>query len=392
MKRFFKISALILGGLAIGFIIVFFTVLPRYFANSLNPVINPPPYQFSEKAKNLHEKLLVADLHADSLLWKRDLLQKDNIGQVDVPRLLEGNVALQAFTVVTKSPKGLNIEQNDDQTDNIFWLALSEMQPFENLSSLTGRAVFQARKLHQFAEKSGGKLVVIKSKKDLQAFLEKRKSEKIVGGWLGIEGAHALDGKVENVDVLFEAGFRMMSPSHFFDTEMGGSAHGVEKYGLTDKGREMVKRMEQKGMLVDVAHASKKTLEDVLAMATKPVVVSHTGVKGTCDNNRNLSDEQLRAIAKTGGVVGIGFWDTAVCGEDLQAKAIAKAIRHAANVIGVNQVALGSDFDGSVKVPFDTSGVGIITEALLNEGFSDDEIAKIMGGNVIKLLSENLAD
>lgn len=390
MRKFLKISGLILTILLIAFIAVFFFVLPRYFANSLNPVINPPPYQISEKAKQLHEQLLIADLHADSLLWKRDLLQKDSIGQVDVPRLLEGNVSLQAFTVVTKSPQNLNIEQNNDKTDNIFWLALSEMQPLENLSSLTGRAVFQARKLHQFAEKSGGKLVAIKSKKDLQNFLEKRKTEKIVGGWLGIEGAHALGGKVENVDVLFDAGFRMMSPSHFFDNEMGGSAHGVEKYGLTEKGKEMIRRMEQKGMLVDVAHASPKVIEDVLAMATKPVVVSHTGVKGTCDNNRNLSDEQLKAIAKTGGVVGIGFWDTAVCGED--AKSIAKAIRYTANVIGIDHIALGSDFDGSVKAPFDTSGVGLITEALLNENFSEEEIAKIMGGNVIRLLSENLPD
>lgn len=388
MKTILKYLLAIIGISLIAFVISFFTVIPRYVANSLNPVINKPPYTISEKAKQLHERLLVADLHADSLLWKRDLNQKDTIGQVDIPRLQEGNVALQAFTVVTKSPQNLNIEHNDDKTDNIYWLTLSEMQPLENLSSLTGRAVFQARKLHQFAEKSNGKLLIIKSKKDLQQFIEKRKSEKITGGWLGIEGAHALDGKVENVDKLFEAGFRMMSPSHFFDNEMGGSAHGVEKYGLTEKGKEMVKRMEQRGMLVDVAHASKKVIEDVLSIATKPVVVSHTGVKGTCDNNRNLSDEQLKAIAKTGGLVGIGFWDTAVCGEDV--KAIAKAIRHTANVVGVDYVALGSDYDGSVKVPFDTSGVGLITEALLNEGFTEDEIAKIMGGNVIKLLSENL--
>lgn len=390
MKRLLKILSVILAILLIIFIISFFTIIPRYIADSMNTVINKPPYQVSEKAKQLHEKLFVADMHADSLLWKRNLLEKDNIGQVDIPRLFEGNVALQAFTVVTKTPRGMNIENNKGDTDNIFWLVLSEMQPFEDLSSLTARAVFQAKKLQQFAEKSDGKFVVIKSKKDLQSFLERRKTERIVGGWLGIEGAHALDGKPENVDVLFDAGFRMMSPSHFFDNEMGGSAHGVEKYGLTEKGKEMIRRMEQKGMLVDVAHASKKTIDDVLAMTTKPVVVSHTGVKGTCDNNRNLSDEQLRAIAKTGGVIGIGFWDTATCGED--AKSIAKAIRYTANVVGVEHVGLGSDFDGSVKVPFDTSGEALITEALLNEGFSEDEIAKIMGGNILRLLSENLPD
>jgi membrane dipeptidase len=390
MKKFIKISAIISVILLIGFVVVFFTVLPRYIANSLNPVINRPPYAVSDKAKQLHSKLFVADMHADSLLWKRNLLEKDSIGQVDIPRMFEGNVALQAFTVVTKSPRGMNIENNTGETDNIFWLALSEMQPFENLTSLTGRAVFQAKKLHQFAEKSSGKFVVIESKKDLQNFLERRKTEKVVGGFLGIEGLHALDGKPENVDVLFDAGFRMMSPTHFFDNDIGGSAHGVEKYGLTEKGRETIKRMQAKNMIVDVAHASKQTIDDVLAITAKPVVVSHTGVKGTCDNTRNLSDEQLKAIAKTGGVIGIGFWDTATCGED--AKSIAKAIRYAVNVIGVEHIGLGSDFDGSVKVPFDVSGEALITEALINEGFTDDEIAKIMGGNVLKLLSENLPD
>jgi microsomal dipeptidase-like Zn-dependent dipeptidase len=390
MKRFFKYLFFVFLVLLAGFLVVFFFFLPGKIEADLNPVINQPPYQIGEKARVLHEKLFVADLHADSLLWNRNLLEKGERGQADVPRLTEGNVALQVFTVVTKSPRGLNIERNTDETDNIFWLALAQRQPLENLSSLTKRALWQAAKLHEYAAKSGGKLVIIKTKSDLRAFVERRRSEKIIGGWLGIEGAHALDGKPENVDVLFDAGFRMMSPSHFFDNDIGGSAHGVEKYGLTEKGRETIRRMEAKGMLVDVAHASPKVIEDVLRMATKPVVVSHTGVKGTCDNQRNLSDEQLRAVAKTGGVIGIGFWDTAVCGEDAQS--IAKAIRYAADVVGAEHVALGSDFDGSVKVPFDTSGVGLITEALLNENFSAEEIAEIMGGNVLRLLSEQLPD
>lgn len=374
----------------VAFLVFFFGFAPEYIEKSLNPVINKPPYQVSEKARALHEKLLVADLHADALLWNRDLLEDSPVAQVDVPKLFRGNVALQAFTVVTKSPRNLNIELNDDTTDNIFWLALAQRQPLENLSSLTKRALYQANKLKEYSERSNGKLVVIKTKKDLQNFLERRRSEKIVGGFLGIEGAHALDGNVENVDVLFDAGFRMMSPSHFFDNDIGGSAHGVEKYGLTGKGKEMIRRMETKGMLVDIAHASAATIEDVLAIATKPVVVSHTGVRGTCDNQRNLSDGQLKAIAKTGGVVGIGFWETAVCGED--AASIARAIRYTANLIGADHVALGSDFDGSVRVPFDTSGEALITEALLNENFTEEEIAKIMGGNVVRILSENLPD
>ena len=390
MKKILKFTAALLAIAIIGFLVFFFGLAASYTERTLNPVILRPPYQVSDRARSLHEKLFVADMHADALLWNRDLNEDSPIAHVDIPKLLRGNVALQAFTVVTKTPRGLNIEQNMPDTDNIFWLALAQRQPVENLFSLTKRALFQAKMLHLYAERSNGKFVVIENKRDLKAFAERRKTEKIAGGWLGIEGAHALDGKLENVDVLYDAGFRMMSPSHFFDNDIGGSAHGVEKYGLTELGKSVIRRMEAKHMLIDVAHASAKTIDDVLAIATRPVVVSHTGVKGTCDNQRNLSDDQLRGIAKTGGVIGIGFWDTAVCGDD--AKAIARSIKYAVGIAGIDHIALGSDFDGSVKAPFDTSGEALITEALIGEGFSDDDIAKIMGSNVLKLLSENLPD
>ena len=284
----------------------------------------------------------------------------------------------------------MNIERNTDETDNIFWLSLTQRLPLENLFSLTKRALYQAKKLHEYAANSNGKLVVIENKRDLAAFVERRKTEQITAGWLGIEGAHALDGKLENVDVLFDAGFRMMAPTHFFDNDIGGSAHGVEKGGLTKKGKDVIRRMESKKMLVDLAHASPRTIDDILTTVTRPVVVSHTGVKGTCDNQRNLTDDQLKRIAATGGVIGIGFWDTAVCGED--AASIARAIKYAVRVAGIYHVALGSDFDGSVKVPFDTSGEALITEALIAEGFTDQNIDLVMGGNVLKLIAENFPD
>lgn len=368
---------------------IFFFVLPSYVERNMNQTLNPPPYQASERAVELHKRLLVADLHADSLLWNRDLLDHATRGHVDIPRLIEGNVALQAFTIVTKTPRNMNIDSNTGDTDNITLLAIAERWPIGAWSSLKERALYQARKLADTAARSGGKFTLIKTRDDLSNYLDRRlKEHEITAGFLGIEGAHALDGDVNNIDALFDAGIRMMAPTHFFDNDIGGSAHGVEKGGLTDKGREMIKRMEAKRMIVDVAHASARTIDDVLAIATRPVVVSHTGVKGTCDNNRNLSDEQLKAIAKTGGVVGIGYWDTAVCGND--AKAIARAIRYAANIIGVEHVALGSDYDGAIPAPFDTTGLVQITDALIGEGFTDQEIEMIMGRNTLRLLIENL--
>jgi len=141
-------------------------------------------------------------------------------------------------------------------------------------------------------------------------------------------------------------------------------------------------------MLVDVAHASEATIDDILAVATRPVVASHTGVRGVADNARNLSDEHLRGIAATGGLVGIGFWSTASGGDD--AEAIARSIRHAANVAGMDHVGLGSDFDGAVQTPFDATGMVQVTDALLLAGFTDDEVGQVMGGNAIHLLAECL--
>lgn len=369
----------------------FFFVVPAQLEKRLNVNLNAPPYLASERALELHKKLLVADLHADSLLWDRNLLDHGTRGHVDIPRLIEGNVALQAFTVVTKTPYvwKMNIERNDDKTDNIKILAIAERWPTSTWNSLTQRALYQARKLQDAAAGSGGKFTVIKTSGDLSNYLDRRINERqITAGVLGIEGAHALDGDLANIDVLFDAGFRMMAPTHFFDNDIGGSAHGVEKGGLTDKGKEMIRRMEAKHMIVDVAHASAQTIDDVLAIATRPVVVSHTGVKGTCDNQRNLSDDQLKRIAETGGVIGIGYWETAVCGKD--ATAIAKAIRYTANLIGVDHVGLGSDFDGAVTTPFDTSGLVQITDALIAEGFTDEEIGKLMGRNTLRLLIQSL--
>jgi microsomal dipeptidase-like Zn-dependent dipeptidase len=112
--------------------------------------------------------------------------------------------------------------------------------------------------------------------------------------------------------------------------------------------------------------------------------------KGTCNNPRNLSDDELRAVAKTGGVIGIGLWDTATCGRDASAKA--RAIRHAVTVAGIEHVALGSDFDGAVTTPFDASGWALLTDALLTQGFSELEIRKIMGENAVRVLLQALPE
>jgi membrane dipeptidase len=364
-----------------------FFVVPGIVESRMNKVLNPPPYKASAAAEALHKNLIVADLHADSLLWKRDLLEHGSRGHVDVPRLAQGNVAIQAFTLVTTSPRGLNIYKNSDDTDQIRLLSMVQLWPPNTWNSPKRRAIYEASRLHDFAERSQGKLVIIKSRAGLQKYLATR-SPGQVAGFLGTEGSQPLEGRLENLNDLFNAGIRMMAPTHFTDTAIGGAAAGMNKGGLTDLGRQWVKALEAKSIIIDLAHASPATLRDVTAMASRPLLVSHTGVKATCDNPRNLSDEELQAVAKTGGVIGIGLWDTATCGTD--AKATARAIRHAVSVVGVDHIALGSDFDGAVTTPFDASGWVLVTDALLQEGFSEPDIKKIMGENVVRVLLQGL--
>jgi microsomal dipeptidase-like Zn-dependent dipeptidase len=175
----------------------------------------------------------------------------------------------------------------------------------------------------------------------------------------------------------------MVGLAHFFDNAFAGSAHGVARGGLTGLGRDLVAELERRRIVVDLAHASPATIEDVLAIATRPVVASHTGVRGIGDHDRNLPDDHVRAIAATGGVVGIGFWPTACGGETVDW--IARSVAHAVAVAGADHVALGSDFDGAVPVPFDASGMALLTAALLAQGLDEATIAKVMGGSAIRL-------
>ena len=370
-------------------IVYAFTLLPGKIESGMNAVRQEPPYKISARARELIRRSPIVDLHVDSLLWNRDLNQRGSRGQSDVPRMIEAGYGLQAYGVVSKTPRGMNFYHNSGDTDNILPLSIIERWPVATWTSLCERALYAASKLRATADRSGGKLVLIRSAADLRNYLERRQREpEITAGFLSSEGAQVLDGKLENLARLDAAGFRMMAPSHFFDTEIGGSAAGMVQGGLTPLGKQWMHEMESRRMIVDIAHASAATVDDVLAMATRPVFVSHAGVKGTCDNPRNLSDAHLRGVAKTGGVIGITFFDFATCGSD--AAAIARSIRYAVQVAGIDHVALGSDFDGAVETPFDVTGVGLVVDALFSAGFSEEETGKIIGGNAMRVLLEAL--
>ena len=382
-----KKTVLIIVGLVLLFGIAgFFQFGPGMVERSMNQIDGEPLIEVSDEAKALHETLTIVDLHSDTLLWNRNLLNRADQGHMDLPRLEEGNVALQVFSSVTKTPKGQNYDANDADSDNITTLVIAQLQPTRTWNSLLERSLWHAEKLDRAAAKSDGELLKVASIKDLDRLLRERSSQtpKPVGALLSIEGLQNLEGDLSNLDVLSKQGFRMASLTHFFDTDLAGPMHGVEKGGLTDKGRKAVRRMEALGMVVDIAHCSHKCVADILAMARRPVVSSHGGVQATCDVNRNLSDDEIRGVAKTGGVVGIGYWDAAVCGTS--PRDAAKAMKHVRDLVGIDYVALGSDYDGATTVRFDTSQLAQVTQALLDEGFTEDEIRAVMGGNALRVL------
>jgi membrane dipeptidase len=211
---------LLLVGLA-----AFFLVVPALVDSRLNQVRGPALHPPSDRARRLHQSLFIIDLHADTLLWDRDLLIRSTRGHVDVPRLIDGNVALQAFTIVTKTPIGLNIERNSDRTDSITLLAIAERWPIASWTSLRERTLYQAGRLTNAAARSNGQLTVIKSAADLDEYMKRRATNPAcTAGFLGIEGAHALEGDLNNIDLFYDRGVRMMSPSHFFDNDIGVGA------------------------------------------------------------------------------------------------------------------------------------------------------------------------
>ena len=377
------IAGLALLLLAIGAVLVFWALPVRFDAQE-NAVLGYDGVTVSAEARALHATIPVADLHADTLLWMRDPLKRQSRGHTDLPRLLEGGMRLQVFTAVTKSPRGQNYEQNNADSDQLTLLTQVQRWPMRTWGSLYERAVYQAGRLQRMEAEASGEFILVRTKSDLDRAL----AAYALGGVFGIEGAHALEGDLGNLDRLYDEGLRLVGLHHFFDNELGGSLHGLSGAGLTSFGRNVVLRAAEKQMIVDVAHSSEAVVLEVLSLTDRPVVISHTGLKGHCDTPRNISDKTMKAIADHGGLVGVGFWDAAVCEPTPQG--IAEAIVYAVDLLGAEHVALGSDFDGTVKTPIDASEMAVLTQALMDAGLDEATIRLVMGENAIRFFRAQL--
>ncbi|MFQ5792556.1 MAG: dipeptidase [Acidobacteriota bacterium] len=353
--------------LALGLIIA---TVAAFFAYDLEPSFQeqPPVVRPSEEALSIHRRALVIDLHVDSLLWPRDLNEGGRGGHLDFPRMRRGGLDAGAFTTATRFFKLAGLKAFHDRWPPAAWF------------SSWARLRQQLFRMERFMEASAGKVRLATTPDTLRDHHRKN----ILSVFHGIEGAHALGTELCRVRELARAGVVFIAPVHLTDNEYGGSSSGSNR-GLTELGRALVWEMNQNRVLVDLAHASRRTFEEALSLTTLPPVVSHVGARAVHDTWRNLDDEQIRTVAARQGVIGVMLAPPALSRPDLR-----EAIQHLSHIVevgGEDVAALGSDFDGYVEAPIDVAALPQLTELMLREGWREKRIRKILGENVLRVLS-----
>lgn len=357
-----------------------------------------------------HHELIVVDGHNDviinSIFEGRDIGKRLDVGHTDIPRLQEGGVDVQVFAVWSYDAK---------------WQTGAFQHANEQIDSL-----------ESLVARNPDQIAIAKTSTDIERILDEGK----IVALIGIESGNMIESSIENLEKLHDRGAVYLTLTWNFNLPWVTAAAIEDKkptdeqQGLSPLGKDIVRRMNELGMMIDLSHASKKTFYDVMETSSKPVLVSHSNAAALTPHFRNLDDQQLAALKENGGVVGLnfysGFLDTTYNGrveelfrkefnrspaadEDvgIQYKALNKENKHLANTpmsvlldhidhlvnkVGVDHVALGSDFDGVDSTPQgleDVSKFPNLTQALLERGYSNDDIAKIMGLNFLRILKEN---
>lgn len=318
----------------------------------------------------------VADLHADTLLWVRYTgydMGKRHQNRVprapygwhaDLPRLQESRVRLQLFGVVTL--------------------------PVFGESGCAEAALETAGLLAREVSRAPASLAFVRGRDDLDQAL----SRGLVAGVLALEGAHAFEGQRRHLESLYEAGLRAVGMAHFSSNSAAPCAYGLRANNqapLTDFGREVVEFCDSKGVIVDLAHTGRAAFLEACRGATRPRIVSHTGLAGAFSHWRNIDDEQIRAVADTGGVIGVIFAPRFL-GKDGAAQ-VAAHIKHGLNVAGEDALSLGSDFDGFVIPPSDLRGAEDyprLAEALIEAGIPARVAGKVLCENALRVARDVL--
>jgi membrane dipeptidase len=386
------------------------------------PVVAPAGV--SERAMRVYRSAYVIDTHNDMPTKVLDEGYDPDVrhapgfgpreGHTDLPRLVES---------------GITAEFLSDWID----------APYAKTPGASfARALRYADTIRAFVRRHPAELLFATTAADVR----RAKAEGKVAILIGVEGGHAIENSLQNLEELYRRGARYMTLTWNNGNDWAGSSIGVDGTrtgGLTDFGRQVVRRMNELGMLVDISHVSDSTFFDAVAASTAPVIASHSSARALNDHPRNLSDEQLRAVARDGGVVNVNFysrfidptvraamdsvdrqWEAARAeamqapGADTAAVAriyderhremyaalrqtplsvLVDHIDHIAKVAGVDHVGLGSDFDGVSALPAgmeDVTALARIAQALLDRGYSESDVQKILGGNMLRVMEQVL--
>lgn len=322
----------------------------------------------------------LADGHADSLMWNRDLTVRQRHGQVDFPRLEEANVRIQCFTVVTR---GYPV------VDGIGALGALRRWPAPARRGPWARCLFQLDRMRELCDRSGDRVRLART----AAALEESLASGRISAVLGVEGGQALEGRPDRVAALRDRGVAFMSLTHLANNELGGSSLPLMgDRPLTPLGSAVVEAMVAARLSVDLAHASHRTIRDLAEHRGARLFCSHTGVAGAHASWRNLDDAELRLIADRGGVAGILYATIYLGGREIDD--VVRHLEHALDVAGEDAVALGSDFDGMVPMPRgvrDVRDVPRIVEALARRRPAA-VVEKVAWSNWRRFFRETLGD
>ena len=370
--------------------------------------------EIAERARKLHFSSIVLDTHDDTtqrfFSKDYDLAKRNPDGSVDIPRMKEGGMNAIFFSI---------------------WIDGRIMGP-----PAIQKALDQIDAVHENVRRNSKDMMFCRTADDVRRAHAQGK----IATLMGVEGGHMIGNDIRMVRIFGDLGVRYMTLSHFYNDEWADSSTDKPAHnGLTDYGKEIIREMNRQGIMVDISHVSDKTFYDALEVSKAPLIASHSSCRALCNHVRDMSDDMIKALAAKGGVIQINYEMSFIdqtykdasdklsggvvamtdqlkkeCGDDeacmgkkmteLQQKAVAEGklphvswerivdhIDHAVKLVGADHVGLGSDFDGA-SMPEgmeDASKLPKLTEALMRKGYSDDDIRKIVGGNLLRVMEQN---
>lgn len=316
----------------------------------------------------LHRKALVIDLHNDVLEKVVDsgyqLGIQHSYNHSDLPRFFDGGVDAQMFVAWVDPDRYLSMA---------YQKALQFFDAFDQQVALNSHLFAQARTADEIVQICDqGKLA----------------------GVLVVEGGHAIENDLNKLKQLYQRGMRYMTITWNNSTDWATSARDsrTQTRGLSEFGKQVIRTLDSLGVIIDVSHVGIKTIEDIIATTRNPIIASHSGARALNDHYRNLYDDQIRAIASTGGVIGVVFYPPFLAPYGrVDITTVIKHIDHIVKLVGIDHVALGSDFDGIETTPVGLENVSKfpdLTMALLKHGYTNSDVKKILGENYLRVFRQ----